>query len=176
MYKLTNLAGGTLQSMNKHANGFTIVEPLIVIVVVAVLATLSYVGYTNISNRAHDSAVQADLRQFGQTISLRYAELGAYSGSLSQLIPYGGFQAARESYATSFTGSDTGNYLYCFNNITQQFGLVARSRSGSYFQYRDGSVSPYTGQVTTGVATMCPNIGVEYQSRVWIYSADAWQF
>ena len=117
-------------------NGFTIVELLIVIVVVAVLATLSYVGYTNISNRAHDSAVQADLRQFGQTISLHYAELGTYSGSLSQLMPYGGFQAARESYATSFTGSDTGNYLYCFNNITQQFGLVARSRSGNYFQVR----------------------------------------
>ncbi|UTX51269.1 prepilin-type N-terminal cleavage/methylation domain-containing protein [Candidatus Saccharibacteria bacterium TM7i] len=65
--------------------GFTIVELLIVIVVIAVLAAVTVVAYNGITNKAQDSAVQAELDQFGKKIIMKQAEDGvgicrAYSG------------------------------------------------------------------------------------------------
>lgn len=156
--------------------GFTIIELLIVIVVIAVLATISVVAYTGIQNRANDSAVQNDLRQLGQIVSMYYAERGVYPTTVAQLRTYGSVSVSRSSYADYFVGTSAPNYLYCYNNTTNQFGLVARSRSHEYFQYRDGAVSPYTGSVGIGVASMCPNIGVTYHGRIWLRdSSGSWQ-
>lgn len=161
----------------KRAYGFTIVELLIVIVVVAILAALSYVGYTSINNRAHDSAVQADLRQLSQNISLYYAERDVYPTTLAQIRTYGIIAVSKDSYADFFDGTSSYNYLYCWNNTTKKFALAARSRSGGHFQYRDGRVSPYTGSATLGSAsvTICSNLGVDDPSRIWLYDTGAWR-
>lgn len=160
--------------MKREAYGFTIVELLIVIVVVGILAAISIVAYNGVSNNANDSSVQSDLRQLGQMISMYHTENDAYP-NLSQLRQYGDVRVSKNAYAATFIDTVALNYLYCYNNNNNTYGLVARSRSGSYFQYRDGVVSPYTGSVTTGVGSMCPNIGVSYLSRVWFYWDGGWQ-
>lgn len=156
---------------------FTIVELLIVIVVIAILAALSYVGYTSISNRAHDSAVQSDLRQLAQTISLYYAERDAYPTTISQIQTYRAIAVSKGSYADFFVGTGSYNYIYCWNNTTKRVALAARSRSGSYFQYRDGRVSSYTGDAAlgSGSVTICSNLGVDNASRIWFYENNTWR-
>lgn len=163
--------------MNKNTSGFTIVELLIVIVVIAILAAISIVAYNGIQNRTHDTAVQADLIQFSKLVSLYHAEQGVYPVTLEQVRTHGPVRISKESYTTTFGVNDAAyNVLYCFSNTTGAFGIVARSRSGAYFQYRDGSVSPYVGVATAGVVTMCPDIGVTpYQNRIWLYFEGAWQ-
>lgn len=161
--------------MKKTTTGFTLVELLIVIVVIAILASISVVAYTGIQNRTYDSVVQGDLRQMGQIISMYRTEQDAYPSTIAQLGTYGSLSATKNSYADFFAASSSSNYLYCYNNTTDQFGLVARSRSGAYFQYRDSVVSPYTGSATTSVAVMCPNIGVTWLSRIWLRDSGVWQ-
>lgn len=162
--------------MRKNTTGFTIVELLITIVVIAVLAAISVVAYNGVQNRTHDAAVQRDLRQLAQLVTMYHAEHGTYTINLTQLQTYGAIKISKASYAEYFSGQASYNYLYCRNNDTDRFGLVARSRSGQYFQYRDGAVSQYTGAANTAVAAMCPNIGVTpYQGRIWFYEAGEWK-
>ena len=54
--------------MNKKAQGFTIVELLIVIVVIAILATISTAAYSSIRDSARKAKINADLTQLEKAI------------------------------------------------------------------------------------------------------------
>ena len=64
--------------MNKKAQGFTIVELLIVIVVIAILAAISIAAYTNIQQRAKNTAIINAASQSLKMIQAYIAETGAY--------------------------------------------------------------------------------------------------
>lgn len=147
--------GGKLRGMTNKANGFTIVELLIVIVVIAILAALSYVGYTNISDRAADSAVQSDLRNFAGKVQEYYAIEGV--GSTSTNGPSGlSFSVARSAYATNMH-----NFVYCKNSQAgaDDFIIAAASKSGKRFAYISGSgLGPYA-PTWGGVIDVCRGQG-----------------
>ena len=135
----TNLGGGTIRSMqttyvNKH--GFTIVELLIVIVVVAILAAISIAAYTNVSNRAHDSTVQSDLRNFSQKLDVYRAEYGKYPANLTQLnAAMTGFSVTTGSYDTSYY-----TFTYVLAIDRQVYAIAAKSKSGTiWFRSSDDS-------------------------------------
>lgn len=120
--------------MNK--SGFTIVEILIVIVVIAILAGITIVAYNGIQNRANDVAVQNDLRNFGTQMQVYKADNGAYpgskfSGAPNDITPSLGIKATKSAY-----GLDQQNYTfrYCRNTTTDQYVLIAKSKSGNYFK------------------------------------------
>ena len=58
--------------MNKKAQGFTIVELLIVIVVIAILAAISIAAYTNIQQRARNTQVRSGVNMYYKAF-LQYA-------------------------------------------------------------------------------------------------------
>ena len=64
--------------MNKKAQGFTIVELLIVIVVIAILAAISIAAYTNIQQRAKSTAIINAARQSLKMIQAYIAANGDY--------------------------------------------------------------------------------------------------
>ena len=75
---MTPTSGGYYEYMNKKAQGFTIVELLIVIVVIAILAAISIAAYTNIQQRAKNTAIINAASQSVKMIQAYIAEYGTY--------------------------------------------------------------------------------------------------
>lgn len=139
-----------LDGKNSLTSGFTIVELLIIIVVIAVLAAISIVTYNGIQNRAHDTAVQADLRNIGNKIQI-YALDGSglypFAATTSDLraeLAGLDFKPTKAAYRTD---GSSGNVLYITNNGSADFLMMAKSKSGKNFYYsnREGAVKEYSG-------------------------------
>lgn len=143
----------------QRQRGFTIVELLIVIVVIAILAAISIVAYTGVQNRAHDSAIQSDLRQLAQQIQLYEAEhgvapaLGTEVAATWQHFPGIKFRATQAAY------EETGYNLYvCRSRTGGPFGIGAMSKSGDVIAYRsDRGFFEYSGSWGAS-GTNCPNL------------------
>ena len=175
-----------MQDAYVHKQGFTIVELLIVIVVVAILAAVSMAAYANISNRAHDSAVQSDLRSNAQKIEIYKVENGKYPKLHSTTeLRATGLVASRDSYGAHFIaggGSNIYNSLICLptDGSDSTFAIVASSKSGKMFQYtREAGVEeiPYSWHGSVGGT--CSRTGMEHDGnlayRAWLYGSNKWQ-
>jgi prepilin-type N-terminal cleavage/methylation domain-containing protein len=135
------LVGNTIKQ-----KGFTIVELLIVIVVIAILAAITIVAYNGIQNRANDSSVQSDLRQFMLPLVAKYStqEITEYPGGTdSQLNPH----KYPFSKSTALNTSTGGGVLYC-TNAARTFAMIyGVSKSGTLFYRtsdgRSGSKTTY---------------------------------
>jgi prepilin-type N-terminal cleavage/methylation domain-containing protein len=156
----------------KNQTGFTIVELLIVIVVIGILAAISVVAYNGIQNRANDTAVQTDLRNIG----VKFTEFKTVNDTLPQVsadfTPMN-LKVSRNAYGNHYTpaGSNGYNLIYCVNGTA--FALVAASKSGTVYVFRDGSVQVGVGPLVT-FTTTCANNGVP-SNGTWFFSNGAWQ-
>ncbi len=163
-------------SMMKKHNGFTIVELLIVIVIIGILAAISIVTYGGISNQANDAAVKQDLAAIAKKVELWRVEKGTPpTHSPVTTLKELGINVSRSSYSQGFISAGTGNnLLYCRNS--DQFALIAWSKSNTGFIVKDGSVSvfPYP---PASMSSTCPRAGFPTTNygAVWFYSAGYWQ-
>lgn len=134
--------------MKRSAYGFTIVELLIVIVVIAILAAISMVGYTNISNRAHDSTVMADLSNFQKQMELVKVDLGRYPHSAAE---FPDFKISKSAYDTRVN-----NVYYVASLSENSYVFGVRSKSGrGYFASNTAitqGVSSINGNATAQAA------------------------
>lgn len=115
-----------MQWAKQTQKGFTIVELLIVVVVIAILAAITIVSFAGIQNRAHDTAVQSNIKDFGKLVELQNAEKGAYPFPLTNAL---GVKFSRESYEFR------NNIYYCINPTTNQYAIGAISKSGKGYYY-----------------------------------------
>lgn len=152
---------------NTGNRGFTIVELLVVVVVIAILASITIVSYNGITNRANDTAVQSDLRQFSQKMGMYVADRGAFEGDASvavfSTLETFGWKASKSAYATSPTVES--NLIFCHNYSPSQvstdawastapagrgdWALVVKSKSGKNYYVTDKQGAPreYTGTI-----------------------------
>ena len=70
--------GNKTIARQENADGFTIVELIVVIVVIAILSVISLVVYTGIQQRARESRVQSQLVQLRRSIEANVVETGRY--------------------------------------------------------------------------------------------------
>lgn len=134
--------------MKPTTSGFTIVELLIVIVVIAILATISIVAYNGVQNRANDSAIQSDLKNFAKLIEVQKVDLGTYPSSLTAAM---GFRFAKQSYGVDGQNRNLG---YCYNSSTDSYVLMANSTSGQYYQLLNGVITARSSTYGYGICSV----------------------
>lgn len=146
------LTRGTMQWAQKNKNGFTIVELLIVVIVIAILATITIVSFNNIQNRANDSAVQADLRNFivAMTSKKELGEITQYPAGNDGDLNVVAFKFSHTSYDVS-----TGALLYCTDTNRTFSTLHGRSKSGTQFYYTTDGRSGTTTTSFGSYPDMC---------------------
>lgn len=151
--------------------GFTIVELLIVVVVIAILAAITIVAYSGIQNRTNDSAVQADLRNFGQKVQ-EYITLNNTVPLNLTALSSTNMKVTKSAYGSHYL--DLHNLLYCARSSDNAFAMTAASKSGKVFAYMQGRVQEIAGPLTTN-GTMCGTIGISSADGApWIYTNGAW--
>lgn len=111
--------------------GFTIVELLIVIVVIGILAAITIVAFNGVQNRANDTAVQSDLRQFGSVMSQHKAVKSQYPAPAD----FDSSMNIKFTKAAYGLDAQSRNLRYCRNDTTDEFVIIAVSKSGNYFKY-----------------------------------------
>lgn len=111
--------------------GFTIVELLIVIVVIGILAAITIVAFNGVQNRANDTTVQSDLRQFG-SIMTQYKALNDRFPEPADFNQTMNIKFSKGAYGLDVQSR---NLRYCRNATTDEFVIVANSKSGKYFRY-----------------------------------------
>ena len=170
-----------MQNTHVKKHGFTIVELLIAIVVVAILAAISIAAYTNVQNRAHNSAVQSDLRNIATKFELYKAEFGRYPESFDDLSKLG-LTVSKPAYEVSqgiHYSPPVYNVLYCRSAYSTQFGLIARAKSGDVFQItHDSPAGVFSGGIPASATALCDSVGIEGAldaQRIWLYYANAWR-
>lgn len=110
---------------NRKTTGFTIVELLIVVVVIGILAAIVIVAYNGITNSARASAIQSDLASAKKRIELYKVENGTYPTSTTQLS-VANIKASKSVYDTT-----QNNFYYCYNTVTDEFAIGARTVSST---------------------------------------------
>lgn len=165
----------------KKQTGFTIVELLIVIVVIAILAAITIVSYTGIQQRTYDSAIQSDLNAIGKKIVQYEIQNSQFPTGATQLSSLN-LSVTKGAYDTQamLSGSSYYNLVYCWPIASNPnvFTLVAKSKSGAVFQYKEGSVTKVNYSYSGGSIAICNASGVTISNgsaRDWFFSSDAWQ-
>ena len=132
--------------------GFTIVELLIVIVVIGILAAITIVAYNGVQNKANDTAVQADLRNFVNSARAKYTTGTITVYPAGNDTDLGGIKFGFNRNAYDGT---TGALLYCVNSSGTYMVIHGRSASGNQYYYTSDGVSGTTTDAFNGFAALC---------------------
>lgn len=109
----------------KVANGFTIIELLVVIVVIGTISAIVLVSYSGVSEKATIASMQADLANSAQKLKMYYTDHNVYPQSLdSNYCPQNPEDA---KYCLRVSGQNS--YTYTSSSPYNTFSLTIRNNT-----------------------------------------------
>lgn len=122
--------------VKRKQRGFTIVELLIVIVVIGILAAVALIAYNGIQNRAHNVALQSDIKSAAQKLAMDNTLNGAFPGSKEDAdngndLP----KSDNATYQYTYTAADNS---YCLSITSTKAGVAAYHISSTNGSIEDG--------------------------------------
>ncbi|HMH70313.1 MAG TPA: prepilin-type N-terminal cleavage/methylation domain-containing protein [Candidatus Saccharimonadales bacterium] len=152
--------------------GFTIVELLIVVSVISILAAIAIVSYNGVSQRAQDTSVQADLEGLaGQLEAHRVRSTPREFPRTAAVLQTLNIKAAKGAYKTTIPL----NFIYCADSTdTQEFALIAESRSGRIFMINQEGFKTQSLTESNLTLSVCSGQGMDVQLS-GMSSANTWQ-
>jgi general secretion pathway protein G len=94
--KIGSLGRALSEARKGRAEGFTLVELLVVISLISILAAMAMVNYRNGVVRSQESVLMTDLFRMRDAIDQYYADKGKYPSSLDSLVSDGYLRAVPE--------------------------------------------------------------------------------
>lgn len=140
--------------MSKKANGFTIVELLIVIVVIGILAAITVAVYSGVQNRAATSALQSDLHNAATQLGVDRGNNGSYPVSTSAANDGKGLAQGSTTEYQYTTDGET----YCITATSTKPGIPAYHVSSATGNIEEGTCPGHNGP---HVALNCPENFIE---------------
>ncbi len=142
---------------NKHPDGFTIVELLIVIVIIGILAAITIVAYNGIQERARASSVSSALSQANRKLGTYNAENGSYPAALATAGV-----ADSNDIKYEYSGTSSG---YC---LTATNGTTSYKTTESSSPAQGGCAGHGQGGVAA-ITNLMPNPSFETNTASWSY-------
>lgn len=153
----------------KKANGFTLVELLIVIVVIAILAAITLVAYNGIQARAQQVAVKSDIRNLSQMIKAYEIDNDLDIIVLGNEVTggnYADFPGIKFSPSKSAYSSGGNLYICKLRTGGDYIAIGAKTKAGDVIAWRsDKGYIDYSAEWTTS-GTICPAL-LESSGPFW---------
>ncbi len=124
---------------NKHFNGFTIVELLVVIVVIGILAAITIVSYSGISRRANIASLESDLSSNSKLLKMYYAEYGFYPTSID-----GSNCPTAPTVNTNYCLRPSKDTTLTYISDGSTFKLIEKKSGISYYITNDSQITAVT--------------------------------
>jgi prepilin-type N-terminal cleavage/methylation domain-containing protein len=141
------------------AQGFTIVELLIVIVVIGILAAITIVAYNGIQERARIATLISDLTAGAKQLKLDQATNSAYPATLAEANGNKGLKASTNTTYTYTVNNATNPQTFCLSatNGTQVSSVTqdTTASAGGCVNLALGTTSP-NALITDGITTSVP--------------------
>src|SRR6476620_4219821 len=125
----------------EQEEGFTLIEPMLVVLIIAILLAIPIPTFLGARTRAQDRQAQSNLRNACAAEKVVYTNNQAYSASASVL------SAVEPSltYSAGTNPSGGTDAKTIFVNVDSTTGIVylaAKSKSGTCWYIKDGATSP----------------------------------
>jgi prepilin-type N-terminal cleavage/methylation domain-containing protein len=132
--------------------GFTIVELLIVIVVIGILAAIIIIAYNGVTQKAHASVLQSDLKNGATSLGISRTTDGTYPSDATQANGGQGLKASSGNSLSYRASSDGSSYCLIGSGYNMTYSVTNNNQTPQIGLCNDGVVTTLAGSGVAGFA------------------------
>ncbi|MDQ1434122.1 MAG: type pilus assembly protein PilA [Actinomycetota bacterium] len=174
--QLSSRSGVPLATPNRDADGFTLIELMVVVLIIAILIAIAIPTFLGARGRAQDRAAQSDLRNALTAQKTLFTDAQTYlsTGTAANITTLKGVEGSLSWAATASTASKSLSAAVGDAAVVGDKGSVCMSeysKSGTLFSIADvaagGQAGTYFGKVACPATPTAANIVTTLGTNPW---------